>query len=335
MRSATFSPWVHSPCRSRPRASTSPLLAAAAGTPARRPTEPTSSRPTPTASAHRTRRRPTPAPGQGQLAARLDPAGGADAETSTTIYITYNPSTGQATARKLPGVSTASTDTDAGRPAGQRRPPLGDPRHRHLARRGEERPAQGLLAHRRHHEGRDRHPRSAPARTTSSRSAGPSTPSAPTRCASWTPRTGSGRSTSPAARRPRSGTLAKGAVGVHQRLQPQHRRALGGEHRRATRPSPPATAPPTPAPSPATAAPCSAQRQRRSHRAAAEPVPARRRLHRRPTASTWAFCADSAERDDLLPAQGRQGVDGLRQAEHAPSPRSPPASRWCLPPASQ
>ena len=36
-------------------------------------------------------------------------AGGADAETSTTTYITYNPSTGQATARKLPGVQAAST----------------------------------------------------------------------------------------------------------------------------------------------------------------------------------------------------------------------------------
>ena len=36
-------------------------------------------------------------------------AGGADGEKTTTVYITYNPSTGQATASKMPGVEAAST----------------------------------------------------------------------------------------------------------------------------------------------------------------------------------------------------------------------------------
>lgn len=35
-------------------------------------------------------------------------AGGADGETSTTVYISYNPSTGQATPHRLPGVQAAS-----------------------------------------------------------------------------------------------------------------------------------------------------------------------------------------------------------------------------------
>ena len=42
----------------------------------------------------------------------LTTAGGADAETSTTVYITYNPSTGQAKTRKLPGVQAASASPE-------------------------------------------------------------------------------------------------------------------------------------------------------------------------------------------------------------------------------
>jgi len=39
-------------------------------------------------------------------------AGGNDAEKSTTVYITYNPSTGQATTRSMPGVTAASASTE-------------------------------------------------------------------------------------------------------------------------------------------------------------------------------------------------------------------------------
>ena len=41
----------------------------------------------------------------------MQSAGGEDAETATTVYITYNPSTGQATAHKMPGVKAGSADS--------------------------------------------------------------------------------------------------------------------------------------------------------------------------------------------------------------------------------
>jgi len=42
----------------------------------------------------------------------LQTAGGADAESATTVYVTYNPATGQASARTLPPVKTPSAETD-------------------------------------------------------------------------------------------------------------------------------------------------------------------------------------------------------------------------------
>jgi hypothetical protein len=39
-------------------------------------------------------------------------AGGNDAEKSTTVYITYDPSTGQATSRTMPGVTASSASSD-------------------------------------------------------------------------------------------------------------------------------------------------------------------------------------------------------------------------------
>ena len=47
--------------------------------------------------------------GEGNWLLAMTSAGGADGETSTTTYISYNPSTGQATALKLPGVQAGST----------------------------------------------------------------------------------------------------------------------------------------------------------------------------------------------------------------------------------
>jgi hypothetical protein len=47
--------------------------------------------------------------GEGDWLLGINSAGGADAETTLTAYITYNPSTGQATARELPGVPAATT----------------------------------------------------------------------------------------------------------------------------------------------------------------------------------------------------------------------------------
>jgi hypothetical protein len=41
----------------------------------------------------------------------MQSAGGADAETATTVYITYNPATGQAKARTMPGVKAGSADS--------------------------------------------------------------------------------------------------------------------------------------------------------------------------------------------------------------------------------
>ncbi len=46
--------------------------------------------------------------GEGNWLLGMTTAGGADGETSTSVYITYNPSTGQATAQKLPSVQAAS-----------------------------------------------------------------------------------------------------------------------------------------------------------------------------------------------------------------------------------
>jgi hypothetical protein len=42
----------------------------------------------------------------------MQSAGGADGETATTVYVTFNPATGQATARKLPGVKAGSASPD-------------------------------------------------------------------------------------------------------------------------------------------------------------------------------------------------------------------------------
>ena len=47
--------------------------------------------------------------GEGDWLLGINSAGGADAETTLTAYITYNPSTGQATTRELPGVPAATT----------------------------------------------------------------------------------------------------------------------------------------------------------------------------------------------------------------------------------
>src|SRR3954452_15183423 len=42
----------------------------------------------------------------------LQTAGGSDAEKSTTVYVTYDPSTGRATKRTMPGVTAASSSPD-------------------------------------------------------------------------------------------------------------------------------------------------------------------------------------------------------------------------------
>ena len=50
--------------------------------------------------------------GEGDWLLGLQTAGGADAEASTTVYVTYNPSTGTATARKMPAVTAASASPE-------------------------------------------------------------------------------------------------------------------------------------------------------------------------------------------------------------------------------
>jgi hypothetical protein len=50
--------------------------------------------------------------GKGTWLLGLSSAGGADAEKATTTYISYNPSTGVAHTRKMPGVNTPSADPD-------------------------------------------------------------------------------------------------------------------------------------------------------------------------------------------------------------------------------
>jgi len=47
--------------------------------------------------------------GEGDWLLGVTSAGGADGETSTTVYITFNPSTGQTTPHKLPGVQASSS----------------------------------------------------------------------------------------------------------------------------------------------------------------------------------------------------------------------------------
>ncbi len=47
--------------------------------------------------------------GEGDWLLGVTSAGGADGETSTTVYITFNPSTGEATPHALPGVQAASS----------------------------------------------------------------------------------------------------------------------------------------------------------------------------------------------------------------------------------
>jgi hypothetical protein len=49
------------------------------------------------------------AAGEGDWLLGVTSAGGADGEKSTTVYVTYNPSTGKATASKMPGVVASST----------------------------------------------------------------------------------------------------------------------------------------------------------------------------------------------------------------------------------
>jgi hypothetical protein len=51
---------------------------------------------------------PDTSAGKGNWLLGITSAGGADAETSTTVYLSLNPSTGQATAHSLPGVTAAS-----------------------------------------------------------------------------------------------------------------------------------------------------------------------------------------------------------------------------------
>jgi hypothetical protein len=50
--------------------------------------------------------------GRGTWLLGLSSAGGADAEKATTTYISFDPSTGVAHARKMPGVNTPSADSD-------------------------------------------------------------------------------------------------------------------------------------------------------------------------------------------------------------------------------
>ena len=50
--------------------------------------------------------------GEGDWLLGMQSAGGADAEKSTTVYVTYNPSTGQATALKMPGVTGATASPE-------------------------------------------------------------------------------------------------------------------------------------------------------------------------------------------------------------------------------
>ncbi len=52
--------------------------------------------------------------GKGDWLLAIDSAGGADAERSTTTYLTFNPSSGKTSVRKMPGVTAASaSDEDA------------------------------------------------------------------------------------------------------------------------------------------------------------------------------------------------------------------------------
>ncbi|MCW2837963.1 MAG: hypothetical protein JWQ15_2077 [Marmoricola sp.] len=55
---------------------------------------------------------PDTSAGEGDWLLGMTSAGGADAETSSTVYVTYNPSTGRATARELPGVKGASASAE-------------------------------------------------------------------------------------------------------------------------------------------------------------------------------------------------------------------------------
>jgi hypothetical protein len=50
--------------------------------------------------------------GKGDWFLGMQAAGGADGEKSTTTYITFNPSTGEATARRLPGVEAGSASPE-------------------------------------------------------------------------------------------------------------------------------------------------------------------------------------------------------------------------------
>lgn len=52
--------------------------------------------------------------GMGTWLLGMSSAGGADGETSTTTYVSYDPSTGSATATELPGVKAASASSEQG-----------------------------------------------------------------------------------------------------------------------------------------------------------------------------------------------------------------------------
>ncbi len=55
---------------------------------------------------------PDTSAGEGSWLLGMTTAGGADGETSSSVYLSFNPSTGQATARELPGVKAASATGD-------------------------------------------------------------------------------------------------------------------------------------------------------------------------------------------------------------------------------
>ncbi len=263
---------------------------------------------------------PTPSPakvdtsaGEGNWLLGISSAAGADAETNITAYVTYNPSTGQATARELPGVQAGTTTPEQAA--------LLVSADRHWAipdialSRGEEKSGKlkvyslvdgaTEVVDIRDRTGKDDVTPIAwafdPKRADTLRVVD-------TKNRVWVVNVAGGKATQESKLpngpwvftngfNPNTGTPWVESI-TSDKTKPRRQR------RRVQEPGRPRGWHRAP------------QRFRRPLRAAHQPVPRRRRLHRR-RRGHLGLLRGPAGRRDLLPAQGRQGVDRLRQAEHS------------------
>ena len=242
----------------------------------------------------------------------MQTAGGADAEKSTTVYVTFNPSTGQASSRTMPGVTAASASPEQAAllVSTDRHWAIPDTEISH----GEENSGklkvyslttgQPLVVDIRQRSGQ-RNLKAIgwafdPQRADTLRIVD-------TANRIWTVNVPGGRAT-------QEGTLPKGpwvfTNGFNRNTGQPWVESIDSD---ATKPPGNGSADTSPGHARRWHRP--SQRLRGPHQAARQPLPARGGLHRCPRHDLDLLRGQAGDLD-LLPAQGRAAVDGLRQAEH-------------------